>query len=1521
MKPASAKSRILGRLISVLLIPVVLSSSVTTVYVSADDEVAVETQVSESNQETTETVEETVEETTETVEETVEGTGETEEVEGTGETEEVEGTSETEEGAEVTEGEEISEGTEAVEIPEEEVPTTETPEEEITEETEETEEEAEETETETISAEELMERFGFSSEDDFWSAVDLSDDELKERYGLSDEDIADFRSWYEQYQAEMLGASLVETDALGAGINTDSIMVVVKQIVNDSESGGTMGHAVPQATVMANGRSISSGIFSEVLPIPERVELNRDDENVSVSFDIKAPTGYELAKASFNGVSNNDIGASSTTLECTFENGVDAESVYELIYELRRIEVNIDGITCGGGDGSYTVSGNGTVFYSTDASKLKVALTASQVEGSFAKIVFDDGRTDDMTYQNGAFEWIPSDYGTYKITKIVVYHDEDDDHPQEKTLSRTVCYYSANEVGELIKEATVDSGDWYNTSNLGNSYTITYTGQTARELKGIGVECIGVEGNVLSKSFTSAFNAETRKYDVEATFTFDTENNYNEKRYNFTYQYIGASKVALDTHIVKVDVTGYSSESISGNVYAVRRRHNKTIYFELTVPAEKVAYDAGKESGLDYIECQIDIYFKGWFGDTWIDTVDGCHFDIDCDHLATDEDGNVVIKRRIIPSFFISELDKYGAIEYRLQKIEAHDRAGNSGERNYTDDTPGYCDDTLPPTVKYDIQGGVEKEVDGQGTISFSQEDITGQVIVNDFSIDTEYTRVVNNDDEDHWNDGNMIIDPAVNTSSRDNTRVVQQVYSVRTVSESTDSYKYQLKTYAKDKKEPDEEGNTDGDELLPSPLSKQIVVDKATPKPSIAIGNGYQRYYNSHVAINVKVEERWLDKDASYVLVSRRDENGALNEEYVRLNGSAWQGEYGGTEFTATWTTDAEGTYQVTVHAVDLSGRVAEDIKSEIFTVDTTPVVIVDPIAFDNNDVRNGKYYNAGRKATITVKDLSFDTSSVIDVKSKYGQAEVGPWIPDGDAETATTYTAIVTFAEDGYYSFSITAKDLAQNPASVKEVEEFVIDKTAPNIKVAYDFNEPRNGMYYRTERTATVDIEDISFNSDLVKVSSQPLADATELPQLGGFTSDDKKNYAHMSFAADGTYGYIINCEDLAGNTASAFTSDVFVIDTTAPEVKFAGVENFSANNGTVAPSVTYVDKYMDMDATVVTMTGSNNGAVELGSQIAPTENGFVVSYADFERVKKMDDLYTLEATVYDLAGNETKEQLVFSVNRFGSVFVLGDAAKALNEEYYTNEPKDVAITEINVDELTYKDVSISRDGDVKELKNGKQYQVTKQGSDTSWKTYTYTISKDNFKKDGVYSVTVYTKDRATNVQDNKSRDAEINFAVDQTAPSIVAAGLESGETYKETSHTVNIDVTDNMGVTNLTVYKDGKEISAYDADALEAAGGVESITLNESENKQTITIVAEDVAGNVETVVYDNILVSTKETKSIEDDPSATSHTTDDGETNTINRPVRVAIFMILALGIVAAGAGAGVTIYKKKSADQ
>ena len=1527
MKPASAKSRILGRLISVLLIPVVLSSSVTTVYVSADDEVAVETQVSESNQETTETVEETVEETTETVEETVEGTEETEEVEGTGETEEVEGTSETEEGAETTEGEEISEGTEAVEIPEEEVPATETPEEvEETEETEEVEEEAEEVEeveVSELSEDEILERLGLSWEE-YQELLELSDEELVaelENRGFTSEDIELFFSLRGEVSEDIILTSAI------IGDQRNSVMVKVTKSLE-----GTSGDDSAVANITA---------YSEELQLAEIAELSgeqlyevevRGGENEKhIQFELTAPEGYIIRKAKFGSGSNPTetvINDDDARLVYSM-NGYESGSTYELSYTLMSvndIDIRLSAITFGEGEGSY-IDGD-KVVYSTDASSLQVSVELSselvswledvdgfgvgiEVNGSYKTMQPSDGGS------NGSlkYTWKPNSYGNYRVTRVKIedqshwlsFNNEDPVYVDAAPVT-TLCYYSGDEITtgltKLLTPADNSNG-WYSKVEQGENRTIKLSGHTYRKLGEITVD--GLETSDSAENYINRYDASKRWYSFEKTYVIPVDEN-GTNTYVFNYQYFGDSESKeLTTIEIKVDNTAYDEESIDACLEVVGEGMESEIKATFTMPEDAITASA-TESGLESFKYHVEVVYECLPG-----------FEIPLDHirgrLTSDDFSNGAFTIEYLEKPWLTKcLENILVVRYRVKNVKVKDKAGNETTKDFT--TPETLLDIFKPVVNIDIPDQPKNVVND---VYFYDNNISGTVTIKDYSINTASERTGIIDLED-WSDKNMVQSAPEDTKSSDNTRTVKRVYNISTDVEEGKEAKYHIYASAEDIKL----GNKPAE--IGEATSNMMVVDRQAPTVVLTIGNTTVTdkvlpYYNSQVVpegqaltVSATITDRWLDEANTTVKITPVE--GEAGEAGQSINGSdAWSGEFGDNEHTGSVSISENGKYKIEVEAVDYAGNPFTKDYGEFIFDNIAPKIR--EFEFDNNEVKNGKYYNQTRNATITVEDYTFDPSSKIEITQKYGTVQPGSW----EAAGKDLYVAKIAFTGDDYYSFSVTATDLAGNEAKVKSCEEFVVDKTAPNIKVAYDFNEPRNGMYYRTERTATVDIEDISFNSDLVKVSSQPLADATELPQLGGFTSDDKQNYAHMSFVADGTYGYIINCEDLAGNTASAFTSDVFVIDTTAPEVKFAGVENFSANNGTVAPSVTYVDKYMDMDATVVTMTGSNNGAVELGSQIAPTENGFVVSYADFERVKKMDDLYTLEATVYDLAGNETKEQLVFSVNRFGSVFVLGDAAKALNEEYYTNEPKDVAITEINVDELTYKDVSISRDGDVKELKNGKQYQVTKQGSDTSWKTYTYTISKDNFKKDGVYSVTVYTKDRATNVQDNKSRDAEINFAVDQTAPSIVAAGLKSGETYKETSHTVNIDVTDNMGVTNLTVYKDGKEISAYDADALEAAGGVESITLNESENKQTITIVAEDVAGNVETVVYDNILVSTKETKTIDDDPSATSHTTDDGETNTINRPVRVAIFMILALGIVAAGAGAGVTIYKKKSADQ
>ena len=256
------------------------------------------------------------------------------------------------------------------------------------------------------------------------------------------------------------------------------------------------------------------------------------------------------------------------------------------------------------------------------------------------------------------------------------------------------------------------------------------------------------------------------------------------------------------------------------------------------------------------------------------------------------------------------------------------------------------------------------------------------------------------------------------------------------------------------------------------------------------------------------------------------------------------------------------------------------------------------------------------------------------------------------------------IVFKNDGIYSFKVTANDHAGNGPVYDNVDEFVIDRTAPVITISYNNNSPKNGFYFNTERIGNIKIDDLSFSSDKFTVTQIATEDAGNMPSVASYSTSGKETYATLYFTDDGSYSYTIDCEDLAGNKAETVTADMFVIDRTVPEVKFSGVENYSANNGKVAPVVSYVDKNMDINISHVTMTGANNGAVDLANKVDKTENGFVVSYSDFEHVKGMDDLYVLQAHVVDLAGNENKDQLVFSVNRFGSVFVLGSAAKELN-----------------------------------------------------------------------------------------------------------------------------------------------------------------------------------------------------------------------------------------------------------------
>lgn len=629
-----------------------------------------------------------------------------------------------------------------------------------------------------------------------------------------------------------------------------------------------------------------------------------------------------------------------------------------------------------------------------------------------------------------------------------------------------------------------------------------------------------------------------------------------------------------------------------------------------------------------------------------------------------------------------------------------------------------------------------------------------------------------------------------------------------------------------------------------------------STPVGSSGANTGY---YNEDVEVEVVVTEENLVNEEKLDDLRLIEEGGGSKALTFK--------EKRGDKYVFSAVASSEGKYHVEGLVMDKADNIRKLANQDSFIIDkTNPEVTVE---FDNTEAKNGKYYNAARVATITVKDANFEPDDkyiTLNISEKDGKAAPGGW----EKSSEGSYIKRINFDADGVYSFTVSCKDKAANASSTASAEEFVIDTTVPTIDVSFDNNSSSNEYYFKDARHATIVVEDANFDSKLVVIEKTGEDGAGSLPGVSGFSDADKKHSASMSFEKDGKYAFRVTCQDLAGNVADTYTSSVFVIDTLAPELNITGVADMSANNGVVQPIITTKDENLKAENVVVTLTGANKGTISTVGSTTQSNGGYVVEISDLPHVKSNDDLYILKAEITDLAGNVTEKEIKYSVNRFGSVYVLGDGTLGMIDSYYVTKPQNVVITEINVDELTYKEVSITYDGSVKDLSSGKDYTTTDTVNKNSWHSISYTINASNFRNDGLYSVSVYSEDKASNTQSNKSKDANIEFLVDSTAPSVIVSGVESDGVYQEAEHNFSVNATDTIGIAGLKVYLNNDVLAEYSAQELQENGGTEVITIPGKDDYQQLEIICSDVAGNETKLSCNNILVSEKAEDLIDND---------------------------------------------------
>lgn len=536
--------------------------------------------------------------------------------------------------------------------------------------------------------------------------------------------------------------------------------------------------------------------------------------------------------------------------------------------------------------------------------------------------------------------------------------------------------------------------------------------------------------------------------------------------------------------------------------------------------------------------------------------------------------------------------------------------------------------------------------------------------------------------------------------------------------------------------------------------------------------------------------------------------------------------------------------------------------------------------IQYDNNKADADKYYQEDRVAQITIRERNFNADDVkIKITNTDGSVpKVSDWIEQAGTgnQDNTTHTASIRYHDDGDYTFAITYTDLADNTCEKEQYVEgttnptsFTMDQTAPEISVSYNNNQVFNGKYFAANRVATMVVKEHNFNRERVNFSITSTLDGASIvsPKITWSDSGDIHT-AVISYATDGDYRFDVKMLDLAGNVnhdvkyGNNASPKEFTIDTNIKEPTITGVENGHSYKDDVIPVISFSDTNYDSHEIKLTRTKMNEVGMDVTSDfisgITVEGQGGNGSYDTFKKLQENDGIYTLYVKVVDKAGNNIDKSVTFTVNRYGSVYEFDKYLISLIQKggaYVQHIDSDLVITEYNADPLLEGSLSIEITKDGKPISDVAMQvspaintQVTV--GESGWYQYQYTINKNNFNDDGVYKMSIASKDAAGNDSESMDyKDKEILFRVDHTTPEITSiTGLEKSIVNAQELN-VQYELYDTIGLKSVKVYVDDEQIDATNDFLNDKNHYHGKFTIKEKSSSQKVRLIVEDLAGNI------------------------------------------------------------------------
>ena len=240
--------------------------------------------------------------------------------------------------------------------------------------------------------------------------------------------------------------------------------------------------------------------------------------------------------------------------------------------------------------------------------------------------------------------------------------------------------------------------------------------------------------------------------------------------------------------------------------------------------------------------------------------------------------------------------------------------------------------------------------------------------------------------------------------------------------------------------------------------------------------------------------------------------------------------GEAGGNKVDAIFTSTFSGTdiygRRTSISYQDSEEKNVEDSAS--FVIDRKAPVIT--VTYTDTGKSKDHFYNADRTAVITVDDLSYayedQRRTAKDVLTPQERINLEITARDSLLNALTgekaqsesnwsfangKYTRTITFANEAIYDFAISGSDIFAHTTLDEAVgynttadnHSFVVDKTGPQVSLAYSDS---NRTYYKGSRQAVLTMTDLSmiYNDRILSGTSLYLNDA----QTDGTKSDSVK-----------------------------------------------------------------------------------------------------------------------------------------------------------------------------------------------------------------------------------------------------------------------------------------------------------------------------------------------------------------------------------------------------------------------------